>query len=103
MAGSRSVVVLFMLSSRIDRFARIAELFDAAPSLPRGKKADMAPELIITHRKKVGFPKGLSEICNIGEKDIRQMAETIVDHPVKHRNPRQMSLEDCVEIYQRIL
>jgi alcohol dehydrogenase class IV len=67
------------------------------------EKARQAPLSLIAHREKVGFPKGITETTNIREEDIQTMAGAIIDHPVKFRNPRQLTFDDCLEIYRRVL
>ena len=96
-------VMTAMMPACIDRFARIADLFGADPSLSKEDKARLAPTSIINHREKVGFPLGISEISAIREGDLPKMAVTIVDHPGKYRNPKQLNLNDCIEIYKRVL
>lgn len=90
----------FNLISRLDRYAKIAEVMgENINGLSPRAAAEKALEAIVTLSKDVGIPSGLREV-NVKEEDHQIMAEHAMKDACGFTNPRVPQLKDVIGIFQ---
>ena len=87
----------------LDKYPAIAEAMGVDISgMTREEAAQAACDAVKALSIKVGIPQHLSEI-NITEKDIPALSEQAIADVCTPGNPRDVTIEDVVELYKKVL
>jgi len=97
-------VVRFNLLGNLEKFARIAEAMgERVGHLSRRAAAERAAEACRQLALDVGIPQRMSEV-GVPEEAITKMAEAAVEiRRLLDNNPRAMTLDDIIQIYQEAM
>jgi len=96
-------VMRFNAPAALDKYTEIAKALEVyKDGMSKEEAADAACTEIENLSKKVGIPQHLSEI-GITEKDIPALAEQAINDVCTPGNPREMTKEDIIAIYHKIL
>jgi alcohol dehydrogenase len=97
------VVCEFNLSAKLERFAEIAEaLGENITGLSTRDAALKAIEAMKTLSKDIGIPSGFAAL-GMKESDIPKLAENAHKDFCTFFNPRDIKLEDLIELYKKAL
>ncbi len=87
----------------LDKYPAIAEAMGVDISgMTREEAAQAACDAVKALAIKVGIPQHLSEL-GIGEKDIQALSEQAIADVCTPGNPRDVTIEDIVTLYQKVL
>ncbi|RQD75721.1 MAG: iron-containing alcohol dehydrogenase [Halanaerobium sp. MSAO_Bac5] len=92
----------FNLGAKIDKFAKVAEIFGVPTAgLSQREAAEKALEAIVELAEDIGIPSSLSESeYDVKEKDFAEMARLALEDGNALSNPRKASEEEIVGIFQ---
>lgn len=92
----------FNLGAKIDKFAKVAEIFGVPTAgLSQREAAEKALEAIVELAEDIGIPTSLSESeYDVKEKDFAEMARLALEDGNALSNPRKASEEEIVGIFQ---
>ncbi len=92
----------FNLGAKIDRFARIAEIFGVrTETLSRREAAEAGLDAIRQLSEDIGIPTSLSESeYDVKHQDFSEMAELALEDGNAGTNPRRGDKEDIIEIFE---
>jgi len=96
-------VMEFNVVSAISKFVRIAKAMgEKTEGLSERKAADKAVKAIKTLLKDIGIPQGLREV-GVKKEDFPEFAELVYRFSYRHieANPRRLSKEDIIKIYEK--
>lgn len=92
----------FNLGAKIDKFAKVAEIFGVPTAgLSQREAAEKALEAIVELAEDIGIPTSLSESeYDVKEKDFAEMARLALEDGNALSNPRKASEEEIVGIFK---
>lgn len=91
------------MAACLDKYPAIAEAMGVDISgMTREEAAQAACDAVKALAIKVGIPQHLSEL-GIGEKDIQALSEQAIADVCTPGNPRDVTIEDIVTLYQKVL
>lgn len=93
-------VVDFNFDAASDRYSRIAEIFGAGKKESAGRKKEFLVEKLSDIRKSVGITKSLGDL-GIKKRDIELLSRHTLNDPCLVTNPREVTLSDVEQIYER--
>ncbi|MCC8070775.1 MAG: lactaldehyde reductase [Bacteroidales bacterium] len=87
----------------LDKYVEIAKAMDAwKPGMTKHEAAEAACAAVRQLSKEVGIPQTLSEL-GIKKEDIDALADQAITDVCTPGNPRKVSREDIVELYNKVL
>lgn len=96
-------VMRFNMAVCAEKMADVAEALGVCTAeMTSAQAAEAAIAAVEKLSADVGIPSGLKEL-GVGDDKLQQMAELALVDPCAPGNPREMSLEDAIEIYKAAL
>lgn len=93
----------FNMPECLEKYPRIAEAMGVdTTGMSRKEAAQAAVEAVKALAIKVGIPQHLSEL-GITEADIPALAEQALSDVCTPGNPREVTLEDIITLYKKVL
>lgn len=96
-------IMEFNASAALDKYVDIAKAMDVyTPGMSKEEAAKAAVDAVKALSVKVGIPQRLSEL-GIKEGDLEKLAESAIADVCTPGNPRDVTREDILELYKKVL